>query len=348
MPSLPAQRAAVSHPARHSHPKPAWGWRDGQSSMRRAAAAAYRVDDRVLPRRRSRSALLDRDREPHRQRFEVVTSVDGLDVIDGRPAGAWQAGLPGRLRHAAHRRLSSQHDRIAAFRFGSVRDAYASQTAEFVDRHVSVIGVALFMEGRAVPLGRLHPLQLDDRRLAAGRRSLPRPLRRRRRRPTSLVRSPSNTRSLARSSAPPIDSLVSAFFGGASRLSAHIAVRPGGMPSSGRGETVPSPQEACDALSDVFPPRQQLFPAGLSLMACGLATDHGRGGLHSRFGFDEATLSDNGTPTFLGGQRTPAPPCRLAWMSKWRRAPRQERAPRRPAAAIAGTADLVFAAQQSA
>ena len=47
---------------------------------------------------------------------------------------------------------------------------------------------------------------------------------------------------------------------------------------------------------------------GLSLMACGApATDHGRGGAYSRFGFDEATLSDNGTPTFLGGRLNTGP-----------------------------------------
>lgn len=43
---------------------------------------------------------------------------------------------------------------------------------------------------------------------------------------------------------------------------------------------------------------------GLSaLAACGSpATDHGRGGDFTRFGFDEATLAADGTPSFLGGR----------------------------------------------
>lgn len=47
---------------------------------------------------------------------------------------------------------------------------------------------------------------------------------------------------------------------------------------------------------------------GLSaLTACGSpASDHGRGGAFSRFGFDEATLADDGTPRFLGGRMNTA------------------------------------------
>ena len=41
---------------------------------------------------------------------------------------------------------------VAAFRFGSVRDSYAAQTAEFGDRHVGVIGVALYTERGAEPV----------------------------------------------------------------------------------------------------------------------------------------------------------------------------------------------------
>ena len=98
------------------------------------------------------------------QRFEVVTSVDGLDVIDGRPAGLGKRGYLaapyGTLRIDGYRRNMTE---IAAFRFGSVRDAYASQTAEFGDRHVGVIGVALFMErGAAWPLSTPHNSELDD------------------------------------------------------------------------------------------------------------------------------------------------------------------------------------------
>lgn len=78
-------------------------------------------------------------------RFEVVASVDGLDVVDGRPAD------PGRRGY-----LVDPHDTlvidgfrtsdtaVAAFRFGRVADSYAAQTSG--DRDVGVVGLAIFAE----------------------------------------------------------------------------------------------------------------------------------------------------------------------------------------------------------
>lgn len=82
-------------------------------------------------------------------RFEIVASVDGLDVIDGKPAD------PGRRGY-----LVDPHDTlvidgfrtsdadVAAFRFGRVADSYAAQTSG--DRDVGVIGLAIFSERGAV------------------------------------------------------------------------------------------------------------------------------------------------------------------------------------------------------
>ena len=82
-------------------------------------------------------------------RFEVVASVDGLDVIDGRPADPDRRGY-----------LVDPHDSlvidgfrtsdssVAAFRFGSVADSYAAQTGN--DRDVGVVGLAIFAERGAV------------------------------------------------------------------------------------------------------------------------------------------------------------------------------------------------------
>ena len=125
---------------------------------------AYRADDRVLLVGEAGQRYSIEIENRTAQRFEVVTSVDGLDVIDGRPAGLGKRGYLaapyGTLRIDGYRRNMTE---IAAFRFGSVRDAYASQTAEFGDRHVGVIGVALFMErGAAWPLSTPHNPELDD------------------------------------------------------------------------------------------------------------------------------------------------------------------------------------------
>ncbi|HNO67521.1 MAG TPA: hypothetical protein PKI49_03355 [Pseudomonadota bacterium] len=95
------------------------------------------------------------------QRFEMVASVDGQDVVDGRSASLEKRGY---VVDAFHRvRIdgfrTSMTD-VAAFRFGSVRNSYAARTSEFGDRNVGVIGIALFGE-RGAPAPAVGP-DLDD------------------------------------------------------------------------------------------------------------------------------------------------------------------------------------------
>lgn len=96
------------------------------------------------------------------QRFELVASIDGLDVVDGKSASLDKRGYVvsphGRLRIEGYRRSMSE---VAAFRFGSVRDSYAAQTAEFGAKNVGVIGVALFSE-RGVRVDYDSSPELDD------------------------------------------------------------------------------------------------------------------------------------------------------------------------------------------
>jgi len=78
-------------------------------------------------------------------RFEAVTSVDGLDVINGRTAAFSSRGYiigPRATVEIDGWRRSS--DTVAAFRFGRVTDSYAGKKGD--DRNVGVIGVALFEE----------------------------------------------------------------------------------------------------------------------------------------------------------------------------------------------------------
>jgi hypothetical protein len=90
------------------------------------------------------------------RRIEAVVSVDGRDVIDGKPAdfrgkrgylvAAWgSVDIDGwRISHAE----------AAAFRFSSVSDSYAARTGSA--REVGVIGVAVFPE-RYVPPPVIYP-----------------------------------------------------------------------------------------------------------------------------------------------------------------------------------------------
>jgi hypothetical protein len=79
-------------------------------------------------------------------RLEVVLSVDGLDVLDGKPAAFNKRGYlidpRGEVEVDGFRQSMNT---VASFRFGSVRGSYAGQ--KYGDtRNVGVIGVAVFNE----------------------------------------------------------------------------------------------------------------------------------------------------------------------------------------------------------
>jgi hypothetical protein len=78
-------------------------------------------------------------------RFEVVASVDGLDVIDGKSASYGKRGYiiaPNSTLTIDGFRTSD--DTVAAFRFAAVRDSYAARSGD--DRNVGVVGFAFFAE----------------------------------------------------------------------------------------------------------------------------------------------------------------------------------------------------------
>lgn len=94
-------------------------------------------------------------------RLEAVLSVDGLDVMDGRPASVGKRGYILRPRERLvvdgwRRSMQS----VAAFRFGSVRDSYAERK-HGDSRNVGVIGVALFNEQGTNPLEVRRRLRAD-------------------------------------------------------------------------------------------------------------------------------------------------------------------------------------------
>ena len=114
------------------------------------------VDDagRVLPTftHRGRTYVLGvpgqryllRIRNGSGRRVEVVASVDGRDVVDGRPA-AWEKRgyLVEPFGEATIDGYRLSGDAVAAFRFGSVRDSYAARMGDA--RDVGVVGVAVFL-----------------------------------------------------------------------------------------------------------------------------------------------------------------------------------------------------------
>lgn len=78
-------------------------------------------------------------------RLEAVSTVDGLDVISGKPGTLDNRGyvlMPYASLEIEGFRTSTSD--VAAFRFSRVADSYAAQTGSA--RNVGVIGVALFAE----------------------------------------------------------------------------------------------------------------------------------------------------------------------------------------------------------
>lgn len=79
-------------------------------------------------------------------RLEIVLSVDGLDVLDGKAASFNKRGYlvdaRGEVEVDGFRQST---ETVAAFRFGSVRGSYAAQKTGDA-RNVGVIGVAIFNE----------------------------------------------------------------------------------------------------------------------------------------------------------------------------------------------------------
>jgi hypothetical protein len=111
------------------------------------------VDERwfVIGEQGRRYSIVVRNRTDFR--IEVLLSVDGLDVIDGRPASFEKRGYVvrphGKVEVEGFRRST---DAVAAFRFSSVRDSYANRRHGDT-RNVGVIGLAVFHEHGTDPLG---------------------------------------------------------------------------------------------------------------------------------------------------------------------------------------------------
>lgn len=78
-------------------------------------------------------------------RFEIVASVDGLDVLDGKDAAPSKRGyLLGAYQTLTIDGFRDGRDTVAAFRFGNVGRSYAASKGKA--RNVGVIGFALFRE----------------------------------------------------------------------------------------------------------------------------------------------------------------------------------------------------------
>jgi hypothetical protein len=88
---------------------------------------------------------------PTSRRFEVVASVDGLDVLDGQAASVTKRGyLVAAYSSVSIDGFRRSNDEVAAFRLGNVARSYAASKGQ--SRDVGVLGFAFFDERRSPPL----------------------------------------------------------------------------------------------------------------------------------------------------------------------------------------------------
>ncbi len=98
--------------------------------------------------------------------LEIVASVDGLDVQDGRPASFSKRGYivaPGTTVNIEGFRTSA--DTVASFKFSSVSNSYANMKHGNT-RNVGVIGIAVFTRKGVNPWGRM-PAEVRKRGTAS-------------------------------------------------------------------------------------------------------------------------------------------------------------------------------------
>lgn len=93
---------------------------------------------------------------PTSRRFEVVASVDGLDVLDGQPARVDKRGyLVAAYSSVSIDGFRRSNDEVAAFRLGTVARSYAASKGQ--SRDVGVLGFAFFDERRPPALEPAEP-----------------------------------------------------------------------------------------------------------------------------------------------------------------------------------------------
>ena len=118
-----------------------WGMRSGFGVMRNYHSGGKRF---VVGRKGARYSVSVKNNS--RSRLELVVSVDGLDVVDGKPASVNKRGYivaPGQTLEIKGWRSSEAE--VASFVFAPVESSYAS-LKHGNTRNIGVVGLAVFTE----------------------------------------------------------------------------------------------------------------------------------------------------------------------------------------------------------
>ena len=127
-------------------------WGDSNLYLaRRASALMMQVEHRAAPSIEDLRLELRSDTRTNAPALEIVASVDGLDVQDGKSASFQKRGYilqPGKSLEIEGFRTS--YDKVASFKFSGVANSYAN-LRHGDTRNVGVIGIAVFTQKNVDP-----------------------------------------------------------------------------------------------------------------------------------------------------------------------------------------------------
>lgn len=94
--------------------------------------------------------------------YEVVTTVDGIDVLNGRAGSYQHSGYLIRPRsEVTIEGFRKSQNQVAAFRFTAPENAYVNQNVQGDERNIGVIGFALFEVREELPDCEANPFPAD-------------------------------------------------------------------------------------------------------------------------------------------------------------------------------------------
>ena len=118
----------------------------------------------ILPAKEGQRYQLVIANTDNRRTFEVVTTIDGLDVLNGQAGSHQNSGYlvrpNGQLTIDGFRKNDNQ---VAAFRFAAPEESYVNQNIQGDERNIGVIGFAIFEVKEELPDCEANPFPADNK-----------------------------------------------------------------------------------------------------------------------------------------------------------------------------------------
>ena len=96
--------------------------------------------------------------------YEVIATVDGIDVLNGRAGSYQNSGYLIRPNSALTiKGFRKNSDQVAAFRFASPEESYVNQNIQGDEQNIGVIGVAIFEVQEELPECEANAFPADNR-----------------------------------------------------------------------------------------------------------------------------------------------------------------------------------------